>query len=91
MKSEKKIAPQKNRGTPKSKKPARSFPEVAFLVCPRRKNKPKIQPVVCEKRCRDKRVCPVYYAYIQPGLFKGSDFSPKGKKSEGRKPSRKRG
>ncbi len=72
-------------------KPPKSFPRVAFLVCPRRKNKPKIQPVVCEKRCRDKAVCPAYYAYVQPALFKGSEISPRRRKSApGAKPSGKR-
>jgi hypothetical protein len=74
-----------------ARKVPKSFPPVAFLVCPRRKNKPKIQIVVCEKRCREKGICPAYYAYVQPGLFKGSAFSAKRRKAaDGTKPPGKR-
>jgi hypothetical protein len=90
MKSEKSPAKTRKKSAAPIKKSAKSFPPVPFLVCPRRKNKPKIQPVVCEKRCRDKRICPAYYAYVQPALFKKSDFSSKRTQATtGRKPKGK--
>jgi len=52
-------------------------PETPFIVCPRRKSRPMMAPFVCEKRCKYLKVCPSYYAYVQPGLFEKSIFSTK--------------
>ncbi|MCJ7495367.1 MAG: hypothetical protein MUP68_14185 [Deltaproteobacteria bacterium] len=47
----------------------KAFPEVSFIVCRRRKNRPKIPPLVCENRCQHIKVCPDYFDYIQPAMF----------------------
>jgi hypothetical protein len=43
--------------------------DVPFIICNRRKNRPKIAPLVCEKRCKHRSRCPDFYDYIQPALF----------------------
>lgn len=45
------------------------IPEVPFIICNRRKNRPKIAPLVCEKRCKHRNRCPDFYDYIQPAMF----------------------
>ena len=54
-----------------------SIPSNPFIVCRRRKSQPKVQPVVCEKRCPHVKRCASYRGYVQPGLFD----RPQGKKS----------
>jgi len=47
----------------------KAFPEVSFIVCRRRKNHPKIPPLICEKRCQRLKNCQEYFDYIQPAMF----------------------
>jgi hypothetical protein len=46
-----------------------SFPDTPFIVCRRRKNQPKISPLICEKRCPRMKSCQEYYDYVQPAMF----------------------
>ena len=43
--------------------------EVPFVICNRRKNRPKIAPLVCETSCKHRSRCPDFYDYIQPAMF----------------------
>ena len=45
------------------------FPDVPFIVCRRRKNQPKISPLICEKRCPRMKNCQEYFDYVQPAMF----------------------
>ena len=45
------------------------FPETAFISCKRRKNQPKVSPMICEKRCPRMKGCPEYFDYLQPAMF----------------------
>ncbi len=45
------------------------FPNIPFIVCRRRKNQPKITPLICEKRCPRIKNCQEYFDYIQPAMF----------------------
>ena len=45
------------------------FPDTPFIVCRRRKNQPKISPLICEKRCPHMKNCQEYYDYVQPAMF----------------------
>ncbi len=45
------------------------FPDTPFLVCRRRKNQPKISPLICEKRCPRMKNCQEYFDYVQPAMF----------------------
>ena len=53
---------------------ANSFPEIPFIICKRRKNQPKISPLVCEQRCQWIKGCPEYFDYIQPSMFGPAAF-----------------
>ncbi len=67
----------KDRRSEEKVKTLKNDPETPFIVCPRRKSRPMMAPFVCEKRCKYLKVCSAYYAYVQPGLFEKSIFSPK--------------
>ncbi len=43
--------------------------EIVFVVCQRRKSRPMVSPVVCEKRCPRRKNCRSYHHFLQPGLF----------------------
>ncbi len=45
------------------------FPDIPFIVCRRRKNQPKIAPLICEKRCQRTKNCQEYFDYVQPAMF----------------------
>jgi len=45
------------------------FPDIPFIVCRRRKNQPKISPLICEKRCPRIKNCQEYFDYVQPAMF----------------------
>jgi hypothetical protein len=45
------------------------FPDIPFIVCRRRKNQPKITPLICEKRCPRVKNCQEYFDYVQPAMF----------------------
>ena len=45
------------------------FPDTPFIVCRRRKNQPKISPLICEKRCPRMKNCQEYFDYVQPAMF----------------------
>ncbi len=45
------------------------FPDIPFIVCRRRKNQPKITPLICEKRCPRIKNCQEYFDYVQPAMF----------------------
>jgi ribosomal protein S30 len=49
------------------------FPDIPFIVCRRRKNQPKIAPLICEKRCPRVKNCQEYFDYIQPAMFERYD------------------
>jgi ribosomal protein S30 len=49
------------------------FPDIPFIVCRRRKNQPKITPLICEKRCPRVKNCQEYFDYIQPAMFERYD------------------
>ncbi|HSR11099.1 MAG TPA: hypothetical protein VLS90_06610 [Thermodesulfobacteriota bacterium] len=46
-----------------------SFPDVSFIVCRKRKNQPKISPLICEQRCPRSKGCREYFEYLQPAMF----------------------
>ena len=46
-----------------------SFRDIPFIVCRRRKNQPKISPLICEKRCPRVKNCQGYFDYVQPAMF----------------------
>ncbi len=87
-------APEKRK--PKSEPPSpslKSFPQVPFIICQHRKNRPKISPLICEQRCGRTRDCREYFDYIQPAMFRGCEKreaekreetagKPKGKRSK---------
>jgi hypothetical protein len=60
----------------------KAFPEVSFIVCRRRKNHPKIPPLICEKRCPHIKSCPQYFDYIQPAMFGRYDRRPPKRKEK---------
>lgn len=39
-----------------------------YLVCPKRKGRPKVALEVC-KACRHSKACPEYFIYRNPPLF----------------------
>jgi hypothetical protein len=45
------------------------FPDIPFIVCRRRKNQPKLSPLICEKRCPYVKNCQEYFDYVQPAMF----------------------
>jgi hypothetical protein len=45
------------------------FPDIPFIVCRRRKNQPKITPLICERRCPRSKNCQEYFDYVQPAMF----------------------
>jgi hypothetical protein len=51
----------------------KSFPQVSFIICKHRKNRPKISPSVCEQRCGRTKDCREYFNYIQPAMFGGCE------------------
>jgi len=52
-----------------SSQPPKTFPEVPFLICRKRKNQPMIFPVIGQKRCRRIQTCQEYFDYLQPAMF----------------------
>jgi hypothetical protein len=54
----------------KNKTKENSFlPDIPFIVCRRRKNQPKVSPLICEKRCPRIKNCQEYFDYVQPAMF----------------------
>ncbi|MBN1295287.1 hypothetical protein JXA80_00815 [bacterium] len=47
--------------------------ETIYLVCPKRRNNPRINIEICKVSCRYASRCPAYLTYRQPGLFDGLD------------------
>lgn len=50
-------------------RPRNFFPEVTFINCRHRKNRPKISPLICEQRCQRTKTCREYFDYLQPAMF----------------------
>jgi hypothetical protein len=49
-------------------KTLKSKKNMKFIICERKKSRPKVSPDVC-KHCDRKKKCPEYNAYVQPFLF----------------------
>ncbi len=50
---------------------------MSYITCATRKNSPKINVLVCEKKCQHAETCKPYHSYLEanPGNFSANDFS----------------
>ncbi len=50
---------------------------MSYITCATRKNSPKINVLVCEKKCQHAETCKPYHSYLEakPGNFPANDFS----------------
>jgi len=51
---------------------------VPYIVCKRKKNKPRISALVCMERCRFKKTCPEYLEFLNATKDKEDENGHKG-------------